>query len=178
MTPSEWHDRDNDAGHDEMQIAFYLGWRNAVADGERPIWRYHRHSDVPIKLTPGFVEVEFPLISGKTGVPLSFADVAVRFDGEFKSERTGIIQRPSAWVLFELKPTIKSVGSLIRQCHAIEAAALRSDIKPTGYIASVDFLGLQVVPVVYENDPKLQMLKDLREPFVALPLGKEAFHYA
>lgn len=178
MTPSEWHDRDNDAGHDEMQLSVYLYWRKAVSTGETFIWRRRGFYDDPVKLTPRSVGVEFPLISRKTGVPLAFSDVAVQFGGEVKNEHTGIMEQHRLWVLFELKPAIKSIGALLRQCHAIKAAVARSDITPVGLTAGLQFLGVDVVPVIYENDPKLERLKDFREEFVALPRDGEGFPYA
>jgi hypothetical protein len=145
MTPSGWHDatNDRDAGHDDMQLAVYE-------------WAKTRHDEKRIELGEhGFfelssVEVEYPFHARNTIA--AFADVCeVWRSVEANYHRFYQFY----FVAFELKPRIRSVGGLIRQCvalsHHIENHHQPNQKSPLCVI----------IPVVPHEDPKLPTLRKL-----------------
>jgi hypothetical protein len=157
MTPSGWGDdaRGRDAGHDEMQARVYREWLADVESKKilvRPIFGTDREfvcSDV-------IVEKPFTERSQHSiGRLLGFADVAVGFlhvDARY--------EKPSHiwwWVFFEIKPVIYSVGAVIRQCIATEITAHRAGIR-----------GFDVNAVVYADDPKADLLKELHRTTILI----------
>lgn len=95
---------------------------------------------------------EMPIIDRRNRV-LAFADIAV-----CQVDDTG----RKSWAFIELKPRIHSCGALIRQCKAIEMAAKRAGIGDC-----------RVTACVYDDDPKLELLRSLYDDVLALPRATE-----
>jgi hypothetical protein len=132
VTPSGWHDDAyrRDAGHDAMQMAVWKYLRNY--DHEKPLMESERRS----------VVVEYPIVRRGAGI-VAFVDVADL-----------LWYRSSAWTivsakLFEIKPSIKTVFGIVRQCNAIEKAFGGETMK--------DFRIYAVVPF---DDPKIEELSE------------------
>jgi hypothetical protein len=172
MTPSEAHDsaRNRDAGHDELQAA---------------VWRYYNGNPYPngifLKIKsygngeiyrPQKAYVEFPFLAKSAGRyshssrVAGFADVLLKLatvemdelpkEREWRLNSRKAFTSDWAYIAFEIKPVIYSVGSVIRQCKALHHIANLGEIPcPT------------VVPVVYATDPKISLLKELMPETVA-----------
>jgi O-acetylhomoserine/O-acetylserine sulfhydrylase-like pyridoxal-dependent enzyme len=71
---------------------------------------------------------------------------------EHRSERYGSPPFKTAWacLIFEVKPTIHSVGAVIRQCKAIRHIVGLTDLKCAS-----------VIPVVNSSDPKFSLLREM-----------------
>ena len=144
MTPSGWHDdaKNRDAGHDEMQIAVFDYLRDHQ-DEQREI-----AGEVYVRCG---VHFEYPLM--RDGKILAWADVAAIWEAKNASYPEDIYIE-----IFEIKPTIYSVGAVVRQCIALEYAAVRCGQydRKSGRRQSV-LAG--VIPVVRVDDPKLDVLR-------------------
>lgn len=144
-TPSKWGEHGpRDAGHDEMQMAIYEYLRDR-APKEYPVTLEGKSG---IRTTYS-VHFEFPL---KPDLHImSFADVAVRFEDKFEGRCV------QGTLIYEIKPKIYSVGSLIRQLEAQYHIALKCR-----------YLGRPIIrAVVPSTDPLLHMMHRLGRPFVA-----------
>jgi len=88
-----------------------------------------------------YVVAEAPIVDDKSGRLIAFADIGLRVEAPAGQPR---------WHMLELKPRIYTCGGLIRQCKALVQIIERlSDIHH------------RVTAVVYDDDPKLAMLKEL-----------------
>ena len=148
MTPSGWHDatNDRDAGHDDMQLAVYQ-WAKSHPEGRRiDLEKYGIFEHVS-------VEVEYPFASRKNIV--AFADVCeVWRSVEVNYQRF----YQYYYVAFEIKPRIRSVGGLIRQCVALAhhiGNEHHPNQKPPLRV---------VIPAVPHDDAKLATLRKLYDP--------------
>lgn len=151
LTPSGWHAdavRNRAAGHDEMQAA---EWRRAKGACHKPMSRLGK----TFFFVAAWVEQPFVL----AGRVVGFADVGLLYETrETKAEKEWRLKAPpssgpykpdSWWVFLEVKPSIESVGAVIRQCIATHCAAERAG------------LNCEVWAAVYEDDPKAALLIEL-----------------
>lgn len=164
-SPSAWDAdaRSRGAGHDEMQEAVY-DWFSDQMDEFLPIYHEGR------RFIPGEVVIEYPLRRGEgkdDGDIEAFADIAILYAWEHggwlgeKIGRSSVLDRRDFFYFFyELKPEIRSVGGLIRQCVALEHVAKRC-----GYLSSV-------VALVHSDDPKLEMLEKF-SPYPVCAIGRD-----
>jgi hypothetical protein len=141
-SPSRWHDdaSDRDAGHDAMQM---LWLKVAQKDVETA-----KGNVMPAVWTGA----EYPFIAA--GRIIGFADIATRFQEPEHDDKQKT--RDEFWIFYELKPRIYSVGAVIRQVIATEYVARRHFKDWRGARPS-----FAVVPVVYRDDPKLEMLREM-----------------
>jgi hypothetical protein len=161
-TPSGWHDdaRTRDAGHDEMQAAYFRFW---WSDAAPSLTRPRRYGSGTRPYFFRAAEVEFPF-TGYHGRLSGFADIALRFEteetedeAEKRKQWENNNRRPEAYkpdvllVFVELKPHIGSIGAVIRQCKATSILAKQK-------LGSERF---EVWAVVYEDDVKAQLLEEL-----------------
>src|SRR6185437_1956134 len=137
MTPSAWHDdAPKDAGHDKMQADFVRYYRGKIGGATMKVTYEKDPTDVPLSR----VIAEFPISApGNRGI-IAFADVALRYDNGY----------PAAFRFVELKPRIRTVGGLVRQCRAIEYAAGSGGLREA-----------EVIACVFDDDPKLDLLREL-----------------
>lgn len=152
--PSAWDAaaRARGAGHDEMQEAVYE-WLTGQLDTLEPI-RFDGRTFVP-----GVVTIEYPLRRDSDfGDIVAFADIAVIYawvhsgrEGRNLTEPGAFDRRDFFFVFYELKPDIRSVGGLIRQCVAL------------AHVATQCRYQCSVYPVVYHDDPKLPLLDKFSE---------------
>jgi hypothetical protein len=160
--PSRWHDdaAERDAGHDEMQIQA-LEWLNRPA---KPKLKVEDNGKI---FTYVWGRAEFPFIAA--GRLRGFADVAAQF--EWTSDDGKIDDY--YWIFCELKPRIQSCGAVIRQCSATDILAeshFASQIaRRGGYYKP----GWTVKAVVYEDDPRLELLAKL-SPYRIMTLPRSA----
>jgi hypothetical protein len=145
-TPSGWHDdayKYNEPGHDELQMAVY----NWLAD--REIGGLRLGDQEGPRLLRQRVVFEFPMIRparrGRNGSAerlIGFADIAELFgyscDGDFDRA-----------VLFEIKPEIRTIAGIVRQCVAYNVA----------FQAAFPHAACKIFPVVPSNDPKISDLR-------------------
>jgi hypothetical protein len=141
VTPSQWHDdvRGRDAGHDDMQIAVFNHCR-----GLAPHLGQTEISGKPC--VHGGVFFEFPFVRRDRVV--SFGDVV-----EIWREDT----TRGAWarvIVWEIKPKIYNVGAVMRQCLALEIAAVGA-LREGGWREPL----VWACPVVPSDDPKLAALR-------------------
>lgn len=147
MTPSQWHDdaRNRDAGHDEMQMAVFDFLRDQPDVSEREIG--------PLQETyvRNGVHFEYPFM--RDGKILAWGDVVEVWEAKNSSWPEDMY-----FEIYEIKPKIYSVGAVVRQCIALEQAALRCGQfnRSTGRRQSV---AATVVPVIGVDDPKLHDLQ-------------------
>jgi len=143
MTPSQWHDdaRNRDAGHDAMQIAVfdYLQARNP------PLTRFVT-GDSKEFLREG-VYFERPFRRGDQIVAWGDVVEVWREPAEYNSQ--------TAFMIYEIKPTIYSVGAVVRQCVSLELTAKLCGMNRHSGRQPVT----SVIPVVMASDPKLAMLR-------------------
>jgi hypothetical protein len=146
MTPSGWHDDayQRDAGHDEMQAAW---WREVRNDPEPTITRKVGYARLEFSYIGTWVE--HPLVAA--GRLIGFVDVATLYRStDIENEHDWRKRRYYEWWLFyEIKPRIHSVGAVIRQLEATNILAARAE------------LHCDVLAVVYKDDPKLELLTEL-----------------
>lgn len=153
-TPSGWHDDTSgrDAGHDEMQLHLLQNLSTIMPtlptdDGERLV-AYRLDG----------VEAEVPTIT-EGGNIVAFSDVVALY------KPTPGHGPHSIRVHFELKPRIYSVGACIRQAHALTVAVTRlpkgEAQKHRRSLRSPDQASNQVCLAVYDDDPKLGMLRTM-----------------
>ena len=147
MTPSDAYKsgEGRDAGHDDFQ-AFV--WRQLVRY-PNPI-QVHANGKTT-EYTFAQCGVERPLFS-PNGRIIAFADVWAEYYVDHPAAANAQPYREKLTKLFELKPRIYSVGSIIRQCESLSAAALQNFSKGGGFT---------VVAVVPQSDPKFKLLKEI-----------------
>lgn len=153
-SPSAWDAdaRSRGVGHDEMQEAVH-DWFEERLDAFEPMW-IGRH-----RYIPGTVTIEYPLRRRDDfGDIVAYADIAVIYVWEHAGWEGGSLLEAGAYDrrdffyhFYELKPDIRSVGGLIRQCVALAHVA-----QQCGYQCSV-------YPTVYQDDPKLPLLEKFSE---------------
>lgn len=149
MSPSGWNEIARDAGHDEMQAAFYR-----VLQSRRDSGHTIKCDDGKIReLKCEWVGIERPFVS--QGRLLGFADLAARYSDD----------HATLWLFYEIKPSIGSVGAVIRQCRAIAVLSERTLRERH----SANQLPFMVHPVVYDDDPKLALLQELYPTVIAWP---------
>jgi hypothetical protein len=140
-SPSRWHDdaSDRDAGHDAMQLHWLKVALKDVETGS--------------KVMPAvWTGAEYPFTA--SGRIIGFADIATRFQEPEHDDKQKT--RDEFWIFYELKPRIYSVGAVIRQVTATEYVAKRHFKEWRGPRPS-----FAVIPVVYVDDPKLGMLREM-----------------
>lgn len=140
MTPSGWHDgaMGRDAGHDEMQAETFRHLKQKLPTN---ITRETIGGTVSFTLESLFLEA---LVSGGNFIK-TFVDILAVYKGNAKSRLL---------ICFEIKPSIDSVGAVIRQCKATEFAILNSDWRQHNPV-------IEVLPVVSRRDPKTRLLCEL-----------------
>lgn len=151
MPPSGWNETARDAGHDEMQADFYRVMQERLKAGHTLRCAFARDEIREVKCE--WVGIEHPFVS--QGRLLGFADVAAIYSSD----------RDTLWIFYEIKPVIGAVGSVIRQCRAVEVLAERTlrdrhSGRPRPSL---------VHPVAYDDDPKLALLKELYPGVIAWP---------
>lgn len=154
-TPSSAHDGAYRRGsaHDAMQVSVYK-WLAAARD------KLSYEGKDGEKLTLRWIIPEYAMKS--RGRIVAFADLALiyRFDGDR-------VPYSQLWHyrLLELKPSIESVGGIIRQCAVLEDV-LSSHIAAEHRLSGGGSKSSSVVPVVPFNDPALADLKLLGNGFI------------
>jgi hypothetical protein len=129
-----------------MQANLYRYWVKRI-DAKQPIERTMA-SGVERVLVADAVWVESPFTELRSERLIGFADVAVRFAYINASRAPATTEW--WWYFYELKPVIYSVGAVIRQCEATIINAKRAG-----------FRNFDVLALVYEDDPKAALLKEL-----------------
>jgi hypothetical protein len=152
-TPSGWHDdaRGRDAGHDEMQLRHFRWW--CRRKGQVFAGKHHEGWII------GDAYCELPIVL--RGRIVAFVDVGI------------VLHHPDDkslqhFLLAEIKPKIESVGAVVRQLRAIEHAA--------GASMEGTYNTFAAAAVVYEDDPKLNLLRETGVSVVSLtrePLASE-----
>jgi hypothetical protein len=139
VTPSGWHEDAlrRDAGHDAMHLA---------------VWRFHSIPDSYGSWTRD-VHFEWPVLALRGGIR-AFADIAeIYWSGAPPPGRSY-----KQWVrvyLYEIKPTVSTVGGIVRQCAALEAAA-------TPYVRRLNGrVELSVMPVIPHDNGMLRELLEV-----------------
>jgi hypothetical protein len=146
MSPSQWENGGSPA-HDEMQADIFEYLSNCAPEPAR----IPRDGEC-VEYQRGFVIPEM-LIPGKKGGIAGFADIGVFY-------RSG--EGDHAWHLYEIKPSMQSVGGLIRQCRALK------EIAEVGLAPRIKSLKLMVSPTVKSDDPLLPMLRRLWTGHIAV----------
>ena len=163
MTPSGWGDaaQERDAGHDEMQARVYRDLLRMTEAKEFVIRRrVNQFSSERKDFIANYVEVERPFVAD--GRLIGFADIAVQFKHEEEYGHTKEIRRTIWWLYYEIKPRIYSVGAVIRQCKATEINAGRAQTAAQrARSGSSEGTGFDVMAVVYDDDPKTELLREL-----------------
>jgi hypothetical protein len=149
VTPSAWHEdayKYNEPGHDELQMAVYNWLDNREFGGLRL-----RDDEESPRLTRQRVVFEFPMIraarrgrNGSAEKLVGFVDVAELFGYETDSD----FDRA---VLFEIKPEIRTIGGIVRQCLAYQL----------GFREAFPNKACKVFAVVPFKDPKLAALRSV-----------------
>lgn len=154
MPPSNWHDSNKDAGHDEMVADIHRYYRDRLKRADPYTISRTTYSEKTFYFK--YVEIERPFIGGRYPQVLGFCDIALLFetrqiDEKHEYTKTRATYSPDQWWMFlEVKPIIYSVGSVIRQCKATKHLATRCDITHCN-----------VYPVVCRDDPKTELLEEL-----------------
>lgn len=151
MTPSGWHNdaHGRDAGHDEMQISVWRAFRESTKTTRTLKNGAYSRTEV------GF-EFEF-VVDNKV---IGFADVCEVFEkDEAPIDPVRVVRRRPEflYMVYEIKPRISSVGGLVRQCTAIRHMVW--GFRP--YKDSYSSPKCIVTPVVYADDPKIDLLREV-----------------
>lgn len=153
-TPSGWHDvgRERDSGHDEMQLWVWRWMRRPDNHSPRKFEKDSQRRDADLFLFDGaWPEMEI-VVDDRI---VAFADVGERW--VCRNPFIGKIRY--AFVAYEIKPVIYSVGAVLRQCTAL--ARIMSKWRPDRD-THVD-PPVRIVPVVQHDDSKVAMLIECYE---------------
>jgi hypothetical protein len=164
MTPSGWgDDAPSDAGHDEMQVRVY---RDELRRAEKGSTITRLIDAKPYEFVTCYAELEMPIIA--KGRAIAFVDVAVQHycDDKGLSEENRLF-----WWFLEVKPVIRSIGSVVRQCKAIDAVVKHNGPRNRG--GRLIMRG-DVFAVVYEDDPKSGLLLEMYPYTFRLPRSADA----
>lgn len=146
-SPSSWHDdtMSRDAGHDALQIEVWKTLRNKVP---RTILFGTNYQNEKVEFIRTSVHFEYPLFLD--GRIVGWGDVVELYKATVPNG-SGTVERHYIRV-YEIKPKIYSVGGLVRQLTSLRI--LVNKVAESRGMGS----GGDVMPVVYEDDPKLDML--------------------
>lgn len=157
MTPSAWHNdaMSRDAGHDEMQFAF---WQSLIEDGQNTIRVLRNKPDKDGNTSDEYarynIQFEFEFIH--RGKLLGFGDVVEQFWRKGDSTSSLPILY---WRIYEIKPKVHSVGGVVRQARALKRISDAAMDKGNGHKSFESWV--RVITVVPWDDPKIDMLRSV-----------------